>query len=136
MIYFVLLIDFVMKAKLFLFLVLSVLSTQVDAQDLLRRIGRSVGKSVQREIVKKAREKSASQRCHVQTQPSFREQVEPQQVAPQPQAVVMQASDTGQNIVRDTTLNYIDEYGQNKFSVSSTRSVAVAKAKRGSPLRP
>ena len=41
-----------MKAKLFLVLVLSVLSTQVDAQDLLKRIGRSVGKSVQREIVK------------------------------------------------------------------------------------
>jgi hypothetical protein len=68
-IYFVLLIDFVMKAKLFLVLVLSVLSTQVDAQDLLRRIGRSVGKSVQREIVNKAREKAASQRNHVQTQP-------------------------------------------------------------------
>lgn len=102
-----------MKAKLFLVLVLSVLSTQVDAQDLLRRIGRSVGKSVQRELVKKAREKSASQRCHVQTQPGSRKQEEPQQVAPQPQAVVMQARDTGQNIVRDTTLNYIDEYGIN-----------------------
>ena len=102
-----------MKAKLFLVLVLSVLSTQVDAQDLLKRIGRSVGKSVQREIVKKAREKSASQRYHVQTQPGSRKQEEPQQVAPQPQAVVMQARDTGQNIVRDTTLNYIDEYGIN-----------------------
>ena len=51
-----------MKSRILLVLIFSVLSTQLDAQDILRRIGQSVGKAVQKEVVKKVKESKNNRR--------------------------------------------------------------------------
>lgn len=104
-----------MKAKLLFVLVFSVLSTQVDAQDILRKIGRSVGKSVQKEIVKKVKENVAGQHNGSQrhSQPAEQSQSQLQTQLQSAKEKVAVVCDEGQNIVRDTTLDYIDEYGIN-----------------------
>lgn len=45
-----------MKSKLFLIVVFSLLSFNVDAQEILKKIGQSVGNAVKKEVVKKVKE--------------------------------------------------------------------------------
>lgn len=102
-----------MKSRLLLVLIFSLLSSQIDAQDILKRIGKSVGKSIKKELVKKVQQGINDSHRHTSPVPQPQQEVpvsEPKQDLPESKVLV---PDEGQNIVRDTTLCYIDEYGIN-----------------------
>ena len=105
-----------MKSRLLFVLVLSLLSTQLDAQDILRKLGQAVGKSVQKEIVKKVKEGKSNRRNQVSraardTSGSHQARQTAGESVIQEREMLI--TDNGQNIIRDTTLCYIDEYGIN-----------------------
>lgn len=106
-----------MKSRILLVLIFSVLSTQLDAQDILRKIGQSVGKAVQKEVVKKVKESKNNRRQQQASQARQASQTQQDVQSDNGQPVVPEGkvaiSDVGQNITRDTTLCYIDEYGIN-----------------------
>ena len=107
-----------MKSKILFVILLSMLSTQVEGQDILRKIGKSVGNSVKKEIVRKIKESNSSHQARPQQHSQVNGRAPETQHEKMTQETVVSKSvvretDEGQNIIRDTTLNYIDEYGIN-----------------------
>ena len=105
-----------MKPKFFLIVVFSLLSFDVDAQDILKKIGQSVGNAVKKEVVKKVKEgvKNKGHRPSQQNQ----QEAAPVSLPSEPESPEgkILVPDEGQNVVPDSTLYYIDEYGINHFS--------------------
>lgn len=102
-----------MKFKLFMIVVFSLLSFDVDAQDILKKIGQSVGNAVKKEVVKKVKE-GVKNKGHKSSQQNQQETV-PVSLPSEPESPEgkILVPDEGQNVVPDSTLYYIDEYGIN-----------------------
>ena len=100
-----------MKSKLLLVAIFSLLSTQVEAQGFVQKIGNFVGRQVVRKIAEGNENKSAQNTDKVlaaETPATQKEQPTAQQT---PQTAL--GKDMGQNIPREAGLDYIDEYGIN-----------------------
>lgn len=100
-----------MKSKLLLAIAVVFITqaTQVNAQDVFKKIGKNLGNAVKKELVKKFNE---GKQTHSRQQPETKQQTQPQSKPKSPERKIL-VLDEGQNIIRDTTLDYIDEYGIN-----------------------
>lgn len=106
-----------MRSKLLLLLLCAFLTSEVDAQSFLKKLGNTVKKEVEKSVektVKKkvnealngSKEEAPSQSTTSSATPS-RSSVTPKKI------LSMAIQDTGENVQREAGLDYIDEYGIN-----------------------
>ena len=103
-----------MKTRLLFLAILSLLAIDVNAQSMLKKIGKQVEKTVKKEVtnyLSKDKEKEKEKETPKQQQSTAPVNTQPkQQNNPVAETIAL---DKGENIPRDNSLDYIDEYGVN-----------------------
>ena len=108
-----------MKAKLLLVAICSLLTMQVEAQGLLKQLGKAVGREVVNHVADKISEKKSGKstkqevKTEVQTTQTQSSSQAVEQSTSSSAPVALVAKDMGQNIPREAGLDYVDEYGIN-----------------------
>ncbi len=115
-----------MKTRLYIVALLSFLATEASAQNFLKKLGKEIGNAVKKEVVKKVNKKNNNSHVsnenvhHISPQELERQEIARQErEAREAEEAAKLARlkslpfDNGENIPRDNSLDYVDEYGIN-----------------------